>query len=229
MKIGGFQKVSLNEYPGRIAAVVFTQGCNFRCPYCHNPQLVDPALFCDPLAEDEILDFLERRRGKLDGVSITGGEPLLQADLPSFLRKLKAMGYDVKVDTNGAEPDILDRLIKEDLVRFIAMDVKGPAARYSEIVRVQVDMEKIRRSIGIIMGSGIDYEFRTTVVPSLVNPGELADLAKMIKGARRYVLQRFKPSKLLDETFHNETAITADQWAALEEEAARHVKTVFSR
>ncbi|MDI6726059.1 MAG: anaerobic ribonucleoside-triphosphate reductase activating protein [Smithellaceae bacterium] len=229
MKIGGFQKVSLNEYPGRIAAVVFTQGCNFRCPYCHNPQLVDPALFSDSLAEDEILDFLERRRGKLDGVSITGGEPLLQADLPSFLRKLKAMGYDVKVDTNGAEPDILDRLIKEDLVRFIAMDVKGPAARYSEIARVQVDMGKIRRSIGIIMGSGIDYEFRTTVVPSLVNPGELADLAKMIKGARRYVLQRFKPSKLLDETFHNETAITADQWAALEKEAARHVKTVFSR
>lgn len=229
MKIGGFQRVSLNEYPGRIAAVVFTRGCNFRCPYCHNPELVDPALFSDDLAEEEVLAFLARRRGKLEGVSITGGEPLLHADLPSFLPKLRAMGYEVKVDTNGSAPDILHRLIKDDLIQCVAMDVKGPAARYDEITRVQVDMEKIRRSIGVIMASGIDYEFRTTLVPSLVSSGDMADLVKMIKGARRYVLQRFKLSKLLDETFRNEPAFTPSQWAALEKEAAREVQHLISR
>ncbi len=229
MKIGGFQQISLNEFPGRIAAIIFTQGCNFRCPYCHNPELVKPELFSDLIPEAQVLDFLERRRGKLDGVSITGGEPLLQPDLLFFLDKVKKMGYEVKLDTNGSEPEILERLIKERLVDYLAMDIKGPSARYAEIVRTQLDIEKIRRSIAVIMASSIDYEFRTTLVPSLINDCELAEAAHMIDGAKRYVLQRFHPSKLLDKNFSISACFSPDEWARMQKEAQRYVADVVCR
>jgi len=229
MKIGGLQKTSLSEFPGRIAAVVFTQGCNFRCPYCHNPELVRPELFTDLIPEAQVLDFLERRRGKLEGVSITGGEPLLQPDLPFFLDKVKNMGYELKLDTNGSEPEILERIIKDRLVDYLAMDIKGPAARYSEIVSVQIDIEKIRRSIALIMASSIDYEFRTTLAPALITFQDLAEAARMIAGAKRYVLQNFHPSKLLDKNFRFASCYNADEWAGMQQEAKRYVAQVVCR
>lgn len=229
MRIGGLQKTSLNEFPGRIAAIVFTQGCNFRCPYCHNPELVKPELFTDLIPEAEVLEFLERRRGKLDGVSITGGEPLLQPDLPFFLDKVKKKGYELKLDTNGSEPEILERLIKDGLVDYLAMDIKGPAARYAEIAGAPIDTEKIRRSIAIIMASPIDYEFRTTLVPSLITPQELGEVAQMIAGAKRYVLQRFNPSKLLDKNFRITPCFSPAEWGRMQEEAKKYAAEVVCR
>ncbi len=176
-----------------------------------------------------MLDFLERRRGKLEGVSITGGEPLLQPDLPFFLDKVKNMGYELKLDTNGSEPEILERIIKDRLVDYLAMDIKGPAARYSEIVSVQIDIEKIRRSIALIMASSIDYEFRTTLAPALITFQDLAEAARMIAGAKRYVLQNFHPSKLLDKNFRFAPCYNADEWAGMQQEAKRYVAEVVCR
>jgi len=166
MKIGGFQRFSLIDYPAKISAIIFTQGCNFRCPYCHNPELVDPKLFTSAIDEDLILSFLRKRVGKLDGVVITGGEPLLQHDLIEFIKKVKEMGYLIKLDTNGSYPEKLERLL--DLIDYIAMDIKAPLEKYHDVVRTDVCTEKIMESITIILNGDIDYEFRTTVVKAFL-------------------------------------------------------------
>ncbi|HEC86320.1 MAG TPA: anaerobic ribonucleoside-triphosphate reductase activating protein, partial [Thermoplasmatales archaeon] len=139
MIIGGFQRFSLIDYPGKICAIIFTQGCNFRCPYCHNPELVNPKLFQEPIDENDIFRFLEMRKGKLDAVEITGGEPTLQPDLIEFMRKIKAMGFLIKLDTNGTNPEVVEKIIKNKLVDYIAMDVKAPLEKYEKVVRAKVD------------------------------------------------------------------------------------------
>lgn len=133
MQIGGLQKFSLLDYPGKISAVVFTQGCNFRCPYCHNPELVDPARYQECLPEEEIFSFLETRRGKLEAVTVTGGEPTLQKSLAPFLRRIKDMGFLVKLDTNGSRPDVLEELLRQKLIDYIAMDIKAPLEKYEAV------------------------------------------------------------------------------------------------
>jgi len=153
MKIGGLQKISFIDYPGSIGAVVFVQGCNFRCPYCHNPELVDPERYGPLLNEGEVLAFLEKRRGKLDAVTLTGGEPTLQPDLVGFLRKVREMGYRIKLDTNGSQPEVLAALIREKLVDYLAMDIKGPREKYARIARVEVDLAAIGRSVELITES----------------------------------------------------------------------------
>ncbi|MEI7671637.1 MAG: anaerobic ribonucleoside-triphosphate reductase activating protein, partial [Deltaproteobacteria bacterium] len=173
MKIGGLQKFSLIDYPGRISAIVFTQGCNFRCPYCHNPELVDPEQYGPLILEEEVLSFLEKRRGKLEAVTVTGGEPTLQADLEEFLQQIKAMGYLAKVDTNGSNPEMLERLIRGQLVDYLALDVKGPLRKYGQIVNARVETAMIRRSIELITASEIQHEFRTTVVRSQLDKDDL--------------------------------------------------------
>ncbi|HET6488517.1 MAG TPA: anaerobic ribonucleoside-triphosphate reductase activating protein [Syntrophales bacterium] len=198
MKIGGFQKVSLIDYPGRISAVVFTQGCNFRCPFCHNPELVDPERFADLIPEKEILSFLEKRRGRLDAVVITGGEPTMQPELIPFILHLKAMGYLIKLDTNGTRPDLLAEMLDEKLLDYVAMDIKAPLERYEAVTMTKTDHDRIRRSITLIMGSGTDYEFRTTAVKSLLAPEDLEEIGRLIPGAKRFVLQKFVPTKTLD-------------------------------
>lgn len=203
MKIGGLQKVSLIDYPGEISAVVFCQGCNFRCPYCHNPELVNPVLYGECIPEGEILSFLSRRAGRLDAVTVTGGEPTIQSDLPSFLSWLKRKGYLVKLDTNGSMPGVLERLIAEQIVDFIAMDIKGPLEKYGELTRVPPFPDDIRKSIRLIMNSGLEYEFRTTVVDSLLTGDDLLAVGELIPGARRYVLQPFVSSKVLDVRYLN--------------------------
>jgi pyruvate formate lyase activating enzyme len=165
MRIGGFQRFSLIDYPGRISAVVFAQGCNFRCPYCHNCELIDARPSGIPY--EEILSFLELRRGFLDGVVVTGGEALRQDEIVRFLEKLKVMGYPVKLDTNASNPSMIDGLLKAGLVDYIAADYKAPLMKYKMAVGCEVDINDIKRSVEIIANSGVEYEIRTTVFSGL--------------------------------------------------------------
>ncbi len=201
MLIGGLQKVSLIDFPGRVAAIVFTRGCNFRCRYCHNPELVLPERYCTPISEEYVLDFLQSRRELLDGVVITGGEPTIQNDLIEFIGKIKAMSFLVKLDTSGISPDVLELIIKKGLVDYIAMDIKAPLEKYATVTNTNADIEKIRRSISIIKTSGVDYEFRTTMARSLTSPDDIIGIAKSISGSKKYVLQRFAKSDTLDAAF----------------------------
>jgi pyruvate formate lyase activating enzyme len=227
MKIGGLQKISLIDYPGRISAIVFTQGCNFRCPYCHNPELVDPAQYGPILSEEEVISFLEKRRGKLDAVTVTGGEPTLQPDLDRFLREIKGMGYLTKIDTNGSNPDVLERLIRGRLVDYLAMDVKGPLQKYERIANVKVKTAKIRKSIELIMASGIEHEFRTTVVRSQLDNEDLIATAELLKKGL-YVLQSFVPAKSLDHEFLTEISYSPEEFADIQKNLeSKHLRVLI--
>jgi len=223
MRIGGFQKFSLIDYPGKICAIVFTQGCNFRCPYCHNPELVKPSLFGKTIPEEEIFSFLEKRKGKLDAVEITGGEPTLQKDLVDFIRRIKEMGYLVKLDTNGSNPEILLEIINHGLVDYIAMDIKAPLEKYKEVIHSVINPEKIKRSIRTIMSSNIKYEFRTTVVKSQLSKEDIINIGKLIEGAELYILQKFIPSKTLDPNFLNEKTYSDGEFKELKKELEKLV------
>lgn len=200
MIIGGLQKLSLNDYPEHTAAMIFTVGCNFRCPYCHNPELVDETVGTI-YEENDVLGFLDSRKNMLDGVVITGGEPTIHEDLLEFMQKIKDKGFLIKLDSNGTNPDMLQAAIDRKLVDYIAMDIKSPLARYSVVVARPVNFTALQRSIEIIMSSPVDYEFRTTVVKALLSPHDLETIAKEIKGAKRYFLQKFVPTKLLNPQF----------------------------
>ncbi|MGA2800499.1 MAG: anaerobic ribonucleoside-triphosphate reductase activating protein [Candidatus Micrarchaeaceae archaeon] len=229
MIIGGLQKVSLIDYPGRVSAVVFTRGCNFRCRYCHNPALVLPERYCTPIPEGHVMSFLESRRKLLDGVVITGGEPTIQAGLPEFMRTVKGMGYLVKLDTSGVSPDVLEPIIKKGLVDYIAMDIKAPLEKYSTVTATNVDMEKLRRSISLIKGGGIDYEFRTTVASSLTSADDIASMAKSLSGAKRYILQRFVKSETLDPTFAAGDAYSDEEFEGMMRSARMYVDSCTIR
>jgi pyruvate formate lyase activating enzyme len=198
MRIGGFQSFSLNEFPGRISAVIFCQGCNFRCPYCHNPELVDRTRSTPSWPEDRVTGELEARRGRLQGVVITGGEPTLQPDLESFIRKVRGFGFSVKLDTNGSDPDALKRLLSASLLDHVGMDVKAPLHKYATVARAEISPLTITRSISTVLASGVDHEFRTTWLPSLLDRADLLEIAGMVRGCRRWVIQRFVPTKALD-------------------------------
>jgi pyruvate formate lyase activating enzyme len=204
MKIGGIQRVSLIDYPGKVGAVIFTQGCNFRCPYCHNPELVNPTLFREPIPEEDILAFLKTRRGKLDAVTVTGGEPTLQEGLSSFLQQIKDMGFLVKIDTNGSLPAMIEILLEKGLVDYLAMDLKGPLNKYEILIHAKVKTADIKESIALVAGSGIPHEFRTTLVASLLTEKDIMKIAGLIPSAQKYIIQKFVPSKLLDNHFLNE-------------------------
>jgi pyruvate formate lyase activating enzyme len=215
VKIGGFQKVSLIDCPGKISSIVFTQGCNFRCPYCHNPELVDPGRYGELIAEDEILAFLEKRRGKIDAVTVTGGEPMLQHDLGRFLETVSGMDYFIKVDTNGSCPDVLENLIRLKLVDYWAMDVKGPFKKYRQITASKVETEKILRSIELIRSSQSRYEFRTTVVRSQLNHRDLISTARVLNKPDLYVLQPFNARKTLEKRFLSEKSYSPEEFSKI--------------
>jgi pyruvate formate lyase activating enzyme len=225
VKIGGLQKASLIDYPGKVGAVVFTQGCNFRCPFCHNPELVNTAFFRTPIPEDDILGFLNTRRGKLDAVTVTGGEPTLQEDLASFLQKIKDLGFLIKIDTNGSFPAMIGILLEKGLVDYFAMDLKGPLHKYELITRTKVNISDLRESIALIAGSSIPHEFRTTLVASLLTGKDILEIAGLIPGAPKYVLQKFVPSKLLDSHFRNEKTFGDEEINAIK---SRLEKMLFS-
>ena len=195
MLIGGFQKMTMFDYPGKVACTIFTYGCNFRCPFCHNATLViDEASL---LSEDEILSYLNKRKGILDGVCITGGEPLLQKDIFEFLEKVRKTGLLVKLDTNGSYPEKLKEVIDRGLVDYVAMDIKASKENYSKVADVNVKIQDIEKSIQILLENKVDYEFRTTVVRELHAKEDFEKISKWIKGAKRYFLQCFKDNENL--------------------------------
>ncbi len=214
LPISGWLKYSLVDYPGEIASVVFLQGCNFRCAYCHNPDLLDmPGRDYGPrFGEDEVLAHLELRRGQLDGICVTGGEPLLHASLPGFISRVKEAGFKVKIDTNGSNPEMLETLYENRLVDYIALDIKAPRDRFIDTARPRSGWENLlksfERSIRILHREKIDYEFRTTIVAGLVSPGDFEDIATWLQGGRRYVLQRFRPETALDPEFRSRLPVT---------------------
>lgn len=233
MQISGIQKTTLIDYPGKVAATIFTRGCSFRCPFCHNPELVLPDKFIPLLDEKEILKFLEKRVGQLQGVCITGGEPTIQPDINEFIRKVKEMGFLVKLDSNGSRPERLKEAINSGNIDCIAMDIKTTFKKYSSVVNPKSEIlnpkqiqnskfqkecypeqkschpelvsgsnliiQNIKKSINLIINSGIDYEFRTTVVKPLHKVEDFEEIGKLIKGAKRYYIQNYVKSKQIDE------------------------------
>ncbi|MFA5355565.1 MAG: anaerobic ribonucleoside-triphosphate reductase activating protein [Candidatus Paceibacterota bacterium] len=203
MKIAGLQKTTLIDYPGRIAATVFLSGCNFRCPFCYSAELVLPEKIKNHpvLSEEYFFDFLKEKVGLLEAVVVCGGEPTLNPELPLFLKRIKDMGFMVKLDTNGSNPEMLKSLIKEGLVDYIAMDVKAPREKYIEMVKGQADLNKIEESIRILKEGKADYEFRTTVVPLVHTKEDILNIARWLKPAKRYFLQSFRGEKTIDPAF----------------------------
>ena len=197
MNIQGLNKVTLLDYPGRVACTVFTGGCDLRCPFCHNSQLVLHPTF-SPIDEEEVFALLRRRRGIIDGVAITGGEPLLQPDIEAFISRVRELGYSVKLDTNGTHPARLAHLLEEGLVDHVAMDIKNSPERYPETVGIPgFDVTPIRESIALLVGGSTGYEFRTTVVAPLHDEESMLGIGRLIKGAGRYFLQGFADSGAL--------------------------------
>lgn len=230
MKFGGWHRCSLIDFPGKVATILFTEGCSFRCPFCHNPGLVLPDLFSkNPIPENEVLSFLEKRKGKLDGVTISGGEPTIHNDLEDFLKKVKNLGFAIKVDTNGSHPEAVEHLLEKGLVDYIAMDIKASLPRYSMLSGVPVDTSKIERSIRLLIGSSIEYEFRTTVIKELHNPQEIALMAQTISGAKKYLLQKFRPDVTLDASTKTLSAYSDEEMAHLCSVALPFVQTCSYR
>jgi pyruvate formate lyase activating enzyme len=227
MRIGGLQKCSLIDYPGKISAIVFTVGCNFRCPYCHNPELVDETVTEMPAAE--VFEFLEHRKNLLDAVTITGGEPTMHSDLIPFMQKIKDMGFLVKLDTNGTNPDVIEHVQKEHLVDYIAMDIKSPVAQYEKTVGRPVNGDVIKRSIRLLINGSIPYEFRTTVVKTLLSPEDIHSIGEDIRGAKKYVLQKFIPTKTLNPAFLRKTTYTDAEFEEMRTMVGTYVSTCIIR
>ena len=207
MKIGGYQKLTLIDYPGKIATTVFTIGCSFKCPFCHNPELVIKSEFLPwEGVEEEFFEHLEKRKGKLDGVCITGGEPTIQPDIIDFIKKIKDMGYLMKLDTNGTNPDVLQKLYDLKLLDFVATDIKNAPDRYDDTVGLRANMEKVKKSVAMIMSSGVPYEFRTTVVPGIHSEEDFDAVADWIDGADAYYLQEYRSGKTIDKDMDKITA-----------------------
>ena len=216
MKIHGLQKMTLLDFPGRVACTVFFGGCDMRCPFCHNAELLDGS--APPVMdEEELLSFLKKRKGLLDGVAFTGGEPLLQKDLPELAGRIRELGYPVKLDTNGTHPDRLRKMIRNDLVQYVAMDIKNSPERYAETAGMNdIDIGPIRESVSILLEGITDYEFRTTTVAELHNDESFEQIGQWINGAKRYYLQRFTDRETVPfEGLHAPTEEQMRHWAAI--------------
>jgi len=215
MIIGGFQKSSLLDYPDKISAIIFTQGCNFRCSYCHNKELIIQKPVNTSINPEEILSFLEKRRNKLDAVVITGGEPTLQPDLIEFMQKIKKSGFLIKLDTNGSNPDVLGEAIRRKLADYIAMDIKAPLEKYQVITNCKVDIEKIKESVDLIKNSDVKYEFRTTVLRSQLSEEDILQIKDLANNARLWILQKYIPPVNLSHNLKNELNYTQDEFEKL--------------
>ena len=201
MEICGLQKLTLIDYPGRLAATIFLCGCNFRCPWCYSRELVLPEeIEKQPkISEKELSDFLKERKGTLEGVVLCGGEPCLHEDLSQFCQKIKKLDYLIKLDTNGSRPQMLKKLIDEKLIDYVAMDVKLPKERYKEVLGV--DVKNVEESFKVLKDSKINYEFRTTVIPTILDKEDIIKIAKWLSPAKKYYLQNFRPEKTIDPKF----------------------------
>lgn len=208
MKIGGLQRITLLDYPGHLACIVFLTGCNFRCPWCYSSELVLPEKIAKQpvMGQSDFFSFLKQRKGQLDGVVICGGEPTINPDLPAFCRQIKKMGYKIKLDTNGSNPTMLKELLKKHLVDYLAMDIKAPLKKYPSAVGFEGCVnnylaDNIQKSVELLKQGLVDYEFRTTFVPGMHTKEDIADIVKWLKPAKKYFLQHFRPEKTLDPIF----------------------------
>ena len=226
--------MTLLDYPGQLAAVVFTKGCNFRCHFCYNPLLVWPDRETDekkyektysPISEDEFFLFLEKRKGKLDGVVITGGEPTLHADLPYFIKKIRALNYKIKLDTNGTNPEAIKKLLAENLIDYIAMDLKASFDKYESVVGVKINCQELEKSVKIVIESGLPHEFRTTVVPGLLELSDFDKMGKIIAGADAWYLQKFKSdTELVDRDLERHAPFTDKEMIEMASVGKKYVK-----
>lgn len=223
MIFGGFTPLTLIDYPGKTAAMVYTIGCNFRCPYCHNPELVDETVE-ETFSEAFVLEFLGKRAGLLEGLVITGGEPTMHGeDLLSFMGKVKALGFLVKLDTNGTNPALVKEAFSRGVVNYVAMDIKSPLASYHKTAMRPVNTDAVRESIALLMSGPAPYEFRTTAIKALITPDEIEEIAKEIKGAAQYYLQKFVPTKILNPQFKRKVSYTDEEFEALKERVEKYV------
>ena len=246
MLIGGLQKLTLIDYPGKLAGTVFLIGCDFRCPWCYNPELVLPEKIKKhkKISEKYFFEFLKQRKGLLEGVVVCGGEPTINKDLPDFIKKIKKLGYAVKLDTNGSSPEMLKKLISEKLIDYVAMDIKAPIgaksqitnsksqtnsklqiSKYKKATGIKVDIKKIKKSVEIIKNSGIDYEFRTTMVPGVHTKEDILQIAKELSPAKKYYLQNFRPEKTIDPKFKKIRPFSQKQLERLQKEGKKYLST----
>ncbi len=223
MDFGGFQKLTVLDYPSHVACIVFTKGCNFRCPFCHNKALVENST--ETISQDEILSYLKKRRGVLDGVCVSGGEPLMHQGIGEFLKEVKALDYDVKLDTNGSFPQTLRELVSSSVVDYVAMDIKNTPEKYDITAGIKTDLDKIQESIDFILSGKVDYEFRTTVTNELHTPQDIEIISKWILGAKRYFIQNFVDSgSILADNMTPVNSQTLDEMALCAQRNLENVK-----
>lgn len=213
MLIGGFQKLTLLDYPEKVAAIIFTAGCVFRCPYCHNPELVTLSKETPLIKEQEVLAYLKGKKSFLDGVVITGGEPTIQKDLIPFLRKIKKLGLSIKLDTNGARPEVVKACLEENLVDYFAMDLKHQWEKYNNITRAPItrDYQNPKITFNLIQNSGIDHEFRTTVLPGWHTENDIIAMAHYLKPGEKYFLQKTHYTKTFEKNLDNNKKIPLEE------------------
>ncbi len=234
MLIGGIQKFTLIDYPGKISAAIFTMGCNFRCPYCHNPEIVDPRKidYYNEIDEKDVLDFLGSRKGDLEGVCITGGEPTLQVGLEKFIKKIKRLGFSIKLDTNASHFSVVKSLVRNNLVDYWAVDIKTSPKKYQILTQKDDVVEDIERSLSVIAESEAELELRTTVVPTVVNMEDFNDITNWINKLgifsklSRYSIQNFRPEKTLRSEFGSISPYTKDELEKIAEKVRRYCKNV---
>lgn len=229
MYIGGLQKTTLLDFPDKLACIVFTQGCNFRCPYCYNTELISLPNSEEEESTDFFWEFLESRKNLLDGVCITGGEPLLHEDLPEFIRKIRERGFQVKLDTNGSFPECLEELLRQELVEYVALDVKTSPEEYHALSGFPGARERVWHSLEILRNSGIPFECRTTLVPRFHSKKTLVNLGTWIQGIPLWVLQRFRPGKTLDPSLAKERSFRSAEMEAFREIATSYAVKVLLR
>lgn len=228
--IKGIQKTSLIDYPDKVAATIFVGKCNFRCPFCHNSDLVLGYDKLPTIKENEILEYLKNKKKWLDAICITGGEPLIHKELIDFIKKVKNINMLVKIDTNGSNPAMLKKLIKEKLVDYIAMDIKTSLGRYDKAAGVKVDKNKLKQSINIIKNSKIDYEFRLTAVPGLINGKDVSLISNLLKGSKRFFIQQFRPDKkVIDKAYINKKPFSKEELEEFKKILNNNIKEVKIR
>ncbi|MEA4977414.1 MAG: anaerobic ribonucleoside-triphosphate reductase activating protein [Methanomassiliicoccaceae archaeon] len=229
MKIGGFIKTTLSDWDGKVSCLVFLAGCNFSCPYCHNPEIAKGT--CEHVDVDEVIRYIAENSDFLEGVVISGGEPTLNGDLYQFLKEIKKMGLGIKIDTNGSSPEVLDDIIGAKLVDYVAMDIKAPLAidKYRQATGGYGDVDAIKRSICLIMDSGVGYEFRTTVYPGVLSHEDVVDIARSVKGAERFCIQQFRPKITLDPEAGKVKPYSVKELRAMHDAAKPYVKRVSVR
>lgn len=229
-RIVGFAKTSLLDWDGMVATTIYLQGCNLRCPFCHNPDLISVTAQVEEIPWELVSEYLSENNDFLDGVVITGGEPTLNEDLPDLIRKVRALGLKVKLDTNGTNPDLMEDLLRAGLLDSVAMDLKGPLdGQYSQVCGTEVDLEAIKRSIHLLMTSEVDYEFRTTVVPHYLRAGDIERMASFIGGAKKYVLQQFRNDRTLDRKLGQIAPYSEGEILSMAETARKYVRKVTVR